>query len=344
MQNASFKVGVIGCGFGRHHIQTLAEGVPHLTLAAVCDVDDNRLADQRKNPALRDKPIRFTSDYKDILNDPEIGIVSLALPHHLHEKFAVEAAAAGKHIMLDKPIARTLEEADRIIAAVERNHIILMVAFNFRFAPDYMRIREALQGGAIGRVLLAVTRHYQRFCPPAGSNWRNSASVGGGCVLGSGVHNLDMLRYCMGDPEEVFAYGVGDPQRLDAEAAATIVFKYASGAIGTFLCNWVKSSPSGSPDPASAFGEWEFFGENGELRQHLDGRLMTAKLGEEPAPLDIVDQTSPFRRMWEHLVDCIVNGKLPMTNCYEARASQELVLNVYESMRTGKPVRIRKDG
>lgn len=333
------NVGVIGCGFGRIHINTLSKGVGSLCLKSVCDADMNRLEGIRTNPDVQGKDILFTTDYKQIFNDPEIDVVSLALPHHLHERFAVEAAEAGKHIMIDKPIARTLEEADRIIDACEKAGVQLVVAFNFRYSPFYRKLRDILNSGAVGKVLLGVTRHYQRFYYPGGSNWRKSASVGGGAVMGSGVHNLDMLRFCMGEPEEVFAYGVGDAKRLDAEAAATIVFKYADGAIVNFLCNWCKSSGHKVADPATVFGEWEFFCENGELRRHLDGKFRLARLDQEPEEVEFGSENA-FEVLWRHFEHCLRTGELALTNGRDARKSLALVLKVYESINTGKPVKI----
>jgi len=340
MSQKELSVAVIGCGFGCTHINELAQGHPRLKLAAVCDADETRLTGQRNNPALKGQNILFTQDYHQILNDPKIDIVSLALPHHLHERFAVETANAGKHIMLDKPIARTLEEADQIIAAAEKNQIKLMVAFNYRYSALYSTIQKTLIGGAIGKVLLAVTRHYQRFYYPGGSNWRNSASVGGGCIMGSGVHNLDMLRFCMGEPDEVFAYAVNDAKRLDAEAAATVVYKYANGAIVNFLCNWVKSSSNSTKDPAQVFGQWEFYGENGELRP-IDGQLLINRLDEDPLPVEIPPEPGAFHTLWEHFADCIQFNQTPLTNGLDAKASLQLVLKTYESIKTGKPVKIK---
>lgn len=335
------NVAVIGCGFGRNHIKALANGVDGLRLKTVCDANTARMNAIREDETLKDKlsGVRFTTDCETIFSDPDIDIVSLSLPHHLHEKFAVKAAEAGKHIVLDKPIARTLDEADHIVEAAEKNKVKLLVAFNFRYTPLYTAIQKTLKSGVIGKVLLAVTRHYQRFYYPGDSNWRKSASVGGGCIMGSGVHNIDMLRFCLGDPEEVFAYAVGDAKRLDAEAAATIVYKYAGGTIVNFLCNWVKSSSHQTKTPADVFGEWEFYGEDGELRP-IDGELMLNHLDQNPERIEIPEGDG-ISNLWTHFADCIQNDRTPLTNGRDARASLNLVLKTYESIKTGNPVKIQ---
>ncbi|MGI5868205.1 MAG: Gfo/Idh/MocA family protein [Kiritimatiellia bacterium] len=334
---SSISVGVIGVGFGWCHIQALLQKPGTLRLKYACDVDRARLeATKAKMPA--DCGVIFTTDYMTVFHDPEIDVVALSLPHHLHRRFAIEAAQCGKNIMIDKPIAPTLEDAEAINKAVAAAGVQLAVAFNFRYDPFYASARRMLQEGAIGKVLLAVTRHYQAFNPPAASNWRNAKSVGGGCVMGSGVHNIDMLRFCLGEPDEVFAYTVGDPKRIDAEAAATISFKYACGTIVNFLCNWVKSSSHRTPDPATMFGEWEFYGETGELRSHGDRNFRLTRLGGDPEPVARPGGDAMVN-LWTHFEDCLRTGKTPLTNGEDATKTLALLLKVYESARMNKPVR-----
>ena len=217
------NVAVLGAGFGAAHVGGILSNPERFRLRWLCDLNEaqSRKCMERFEGKVSEG-FRLGGDYRVALEDPEVQAVAVSMPHHIHEKVCVEAAQAGKHIMLDKPIARTLEEADKIIASADANKVTLMVAFNYRFTPFYAKLREMVAEGLIGRPLFAVTRHYQSFNPPPNSNWRSKASTGGGCVIGSGVHNIDFMRWLLGEPEEVFAYGVEDPARLDAEAAASI--------------------------------------------------------------------------------------------------------------------------
>ena len=213
--NAPLAVAVIGGGFGRGHIAGFLADPDRFYLKGFCDRDPAVVEFIQKNYSLPNS-CRICSDYQEILNDPAIDAVAVSLPHYLHETACVQAARMGKHILVDKPIARTLAEADHILEAVEKNNVTLMVAFNMRFWPPYQKMHDMISSDAIGRPIYAMTWHNQNFNPPAGANWRSKNSVGGGCVIGSGVHNIDLMRWFFGEPAEVFAYGTTDPQRLEA--------------------------------------------------------------------------------------------------------------------------------
>ena len=336
----TIQVAVLGVGFGITHVKALAEQPGTLRLKMVCDQNEERLESAKQVLGEKAAGILFTKDYHDILNDPDIDVVDLALPHHLHQRFAEEFAAAGKHIMLDKPLARTEEEGKAIIEAARKNDVQLMVAFNFRFAPMYQAIQKRISDGVIGQVLLGLTRHNQRFFYPGGSNWRNSASIGGGAIIGSGVHNIDFMRFCLGDPAEVYACGVNDAKRLDAEAGAAVVFRYANGTVVNFFCNWCKSSRN--IDASGVFGEWEFFGETGELRKVIDKGLCISRLDDSVEEVEYdKDATilTTFTNLWRHFEECLRTGKTPLTSGEEALKTQHLIAIVYESMKTGKPIR-----
>lgn len=144
------------------------------------------------------------------------------------------------------------------------------------------------------------------------------------------------MRFCLGDPQEVYACGVNDSQRLDAEAGAAVIFRYASGTIVNFFCNWCKSSRAKSAP--QVLGEWEFYGRNGELRRLLEGELCISRLDDSVETLPIAEG-SAFLNLWMHFEDCLRNGKTPLTNVEDALRTQRLIAVTYESMRTGKPVR-----
>ena len=338
MDKPAINVAVVGCGFGKMHIRTLATGVGSFVLKKICDRDPERLKLASELPETQGKKIEYTADFDSVLADPDIDAVSLALPHHLHKDFAVAAARAGKHIMLDKPLARTVEEGEAIVRAAEAARVQLMVAFNFRYTPLYRTMHDTIASGALGPVILAATRHYQRFFYPGGSNWRNGASVGGGAIMGSGVHNVDMLRYCLGEPREVYAAGVNDPQRLDAEAGASVVFRYRDNCLVDFFCNWCLSSED-RVHAASKFGEWEFYGRDGELRLHLDGQLKISRLDHSVEVVE-VPAGNPFVHLWAHFEACLRSGEAPLTSGADALWTQKLIAAIYRSMESGRPVEV----
>ena len=333
---STINIAVIGAGFGRHHINGIINQPDRFRLGMVCDQNAERITDAFETLKLaRPATCRIGRDYQEALNDPDIQAVVVSLPHHLHEVVCVKAAQAHKHILVDKPIARTLAEADHIIQAAEQNHVTLMVAFNLRFEPTFRKLHDVVSSGEIGQPLYAMTRHYQCFNAPADSNWHSKTSVGGGCVMGSGVHNLDLMRWFFGEPEEVFAYGTHDPQRLEAEAAAAISFRYTSGLVVNFCCNWVCSGAVPSP----CFDDWEVFGSAGDIVNRLNtGFRIGHDFGKQSAEVTC-DNVTPYENLWEHFATAMTTGSLPLTHGRDARATLALVLNVYESMKTGRPVK-----
>lgn len=321
---------VIGAGFGRFHIHGLLAEPQRFTLKAVCDANVAAMQAVCNEMSLP-KGCTTTTDYTTILNDPSIDAVFLSLPHHLHEGVAVEAARAGKHIMLDKPIARTLDEADRIIDAAHANNVTLMIAHQMRFYPPFRKLHAMITHKSLGRTIYAETRHYQNFNPSATSNWRRKASVGGGCVIGSGVHNIDMMRWFFGEPSEVFAMGVNDVARLDAEAAASIAFRFASGLVVNFTCNWAGHGALNGYE----WGEWLVSCERGDISMR-NGLTIGRNYGETVESVDGSDMA--YESLWTHFANCIGDRTEPLISGSDARRTLALVLKVHESMASRKPV------
>ena len=326
------NMAVIGVGFGQFHIRGILNDPARFHLSMICDQDVERINKEMLNRLKIPSTCRIVSDYHATLSDSAIHAVVVSLPHHLHEQACVEAARAGKHIIVDKPIARTLAEADHIIQEAAKNKVTLMVAYNQRFSPMYQKIRELVSSGAIGQPVYAITRHNQNFNPPAGANWRSKTSVGGGCVMGSGVHNLDLMRWFFGEPQEVFAYGTRDPQRLEAEVAASISFRYRSGLVVNFSCNW------GAHGALNGFewGEWAVFGARGDIAMRNETLQVGREFGKTTE--SITPDASACETLWVHFANSISNGTKPLTNGLDARASLSLVLKIYESMEKGCPV------
>lgn len=327
---SKLNMAVIGGGFGSYHLNGILSDPDRFELKIFCDANP-AVVEQRHQqfPGITST----CTNYRDILDNPAIDAVVVSLPHHLHEKVCIEAAQSGKHIIVDKPIARTLEEADNIIRTAKENEVMLMVAMNFRFDPGYSTIRNLLTSGAIGKPVRALTRHIQNFNNPIGANWRSKKSVGGGCVIGSGIHNIDLMRWFFGEPFEVFAYGASEPQRLEAEAAATIMYRYENGLIVNFDCNWCSHGAMNSYE----WGEWDISGTSGDVAFKSCKLLLGRDFGRSMEKVEI--DPGKFPSLWAHFHNCVINGTQPLISGEEGRASLALVLKAYESMQTGKPIK-----
>jgi UDP-N-acetyl-2-amino-2-deoxyglucuronate dehydrogenase len=220
-------VGVIGAGFvGRVHIEAL---LSHLAVGAVsvADADAGALRAATAGIPLR----RVEADYRTLVDDASVDIIDICLPHDLHYPVALEAFAAGKHVITDKPISNTLAEADAMIAAAAASGRRFYVALNQRFLPVHQRVRELLDEGVIGAPTLATLTiagsELQRMRIP--SHWKGtSGRAGGGALADSGTHIVDLVHSWFGPPRAVtcvLARHVVDAVNK-ADDTATLVMEY----------------------------------------------------------------------------------------------------------------------
>ena len=228
--NASLNLGVIGVGrIGRLHAEHLAYRIPNARLLMVADVGEEaarRCADACGVP-------RAVQDYRALLDDPAIEAVAICSATPTHAPIIAEAAAAGKHIFCEKPIALDLETTDAALAAVERAGVKLQVGFNRRFDANYRRVRQAVERREIGRPELLHIISRDPAPPPL-----DYITASGGLFLDMTIHDFDMARFLLGsEVEEVYATAavmtdpaIGAAGDLDT---AVVLLTFAGGAIGT---------------------------------------------------------------------------------------------------------------
>jgi predicted dehydrogenase len=321
---APLAIGILGTGGIAHaHAHGMLARHDLFRLAAASDAHAESLARfaDRYGIAAR------ASDYRRVIDDPAIDAVVVALPHHLHEEACVAAFAAGKHVLVEKPIARTLAEADRIIAAARRAGRCLMVAHNQRYDGRHRRVRRLLDEGALGDVLMARADHYQDF-RPSSPWWRSRELVGGGCVIGSGIHRLDLLRWFLGEPEEVAAQLVFDPARLEGEVACVASLRFAGGRVAEFVCNWAMNRCGGE--------DLGVYGSAGSVSVTSHGE---SELIVPPDHQRRVLEPEHGESMHEHFHRCATTGAVPLTSGQDGRATLALVLDVVRAGETRSLVR-----
>ena len=244
MNKGKIQVGMIGMGSiaRNRHVAALRAHADQVAIRAICDADPAAVERSRADVPEADA----YTDSRALLADPAIDAVLLALPNHLHLEGCRQAAAAGKHILLEKPIARTPAEADEVIAAARQAGVMLMIAHSDRYSPVFRETKRLLDQGALGEVIALHVDHYSNYVNPSGG-WRRARElIGGGCVMDTGIHQLDLLSWYLGPPVEVFAYSATDPARLESEVVCAAVFKFGSGAIAEFFCNWGGSVAAGA--------------------------------------------------------------------------------------------------
>lgn len=223
------SIGVIGAGrIGKVHAATLVQNVPQAKVLAIADIDfagASELAQKFGIP-------KVSTNYKDIINDPEIEAVVICSPTDTHAQYIIEAAQAGKHIFCEKPVDLTLAAIQKALEAVEKAGVKLMVGFNRRFDPNFMKIHEMVKEGKIGQPHILKITSPDPAPPPA-----EYSAVSGGMFLDMTIHDFDMARYIVGsEVTEVFtkATVLVDPEigKAGDVDTAIITLSFANGAIG----------------------------------------------------------------------------------------------------------------
>jgi predicted dehydrogenase len=308
------------------HVGGLLAAEGPLRVTAVCDLDRSR-AEQR---AAQLKAQNVFVQFEDLLARSDVDAVLLCLPHLEHAPATIAAAEAGKHILVEKPIATTRADADAMIAAAENAGVTLMVGHNQRFFPEYRRIRELLDDGAIGSVESARADHNQDFRPPEGHWIRNREQAGGGAFIGYGVHRIDLLRWYVGEVTDIAHFQRFQQERFGGESASMSILKFDSGAIGEISINWVVNNPPWM-DMLYLYGDKGSIHNVGGL--HLSSNKEQARTVEVPPG-------NPFALQLQHFADCVLNKKQPLTSGPDARRTLEVCLAGYESAEAGRIVHL----
>jgi predicted dehydrogenase len=332
--NRPVRVGLVGTGIGELHAAGIAKMPALAQLAALCSLDVNAQSIGKQFGAGY-----VTRRYEDCLNDSSIDVIDLCVPHNLHLPMAVAAAQAGKHILIEKPLARTLAEADQIIAAAHKADVQLMTGHNQRYYAHHAKAKELLEAGAIGKpymIVVSVHVHgqidgFRRFLEDSG----------GGTLIDSGVHRFDLIRWLMGEVETLYAQtGRFLQMQMEGEDCAVVSMRFRSGAIGSFSCSWSVKGPR----PEETL---QIFGPLGAILTEDHTRSLRLSSEKPPAGLEDVrefvfqvDQAESIRRCMEDYLISLQCGKESPITGEDGRASLELSMASYESARTGSPIHL----
>ncbi|MBT6144944.1 MAG: Gfo/Idh/MocA family oxidoreductase [Gemmatimonadetes bacterium] len=333
------RAGIIGCGgiAERRHAPVLStlEGV---TLAALVDPSTERLAqlgDQYQVPA----EDRYT-DVEKMLNHAKLDLVHICTPHDLHVTQAEAALQAGAHVLLEKPISTTLEEADRIMAAADRAGKKVAISHNQLLSAGHRAVRSVVEAGDLGDIFfLRLEGFSAQHVSGRGVNqdWRTQAGAGGGGpLIDNGYHQVYKAIDLAGPPRRVFARIGRHASDIEVEDTAVVLIEHEGGATTSLQVGWCAA--------AGSIRSEEIFGSQGQLR--IGGEVPASKWLNERARWDEV-VTEPegrdelgFPPLVRAFLDSILS-EAPVPEMMTAAASRTtlaVVLAAYESGRTGQPV------
>ncbi len=270
--------------------------------------------------------------YESAVADPRVEAVYICTPHHLHLDHARLAADSGKHILLEKPLARTVDEARAIVDVAADGGATLMVAENYRFMPPVQAAKEVVDRGDLGTLRLVQLQEDFPFEPV---EWRNDAELnGGGVMIDGGIHKASLLAYLAGDPSEVYAAEVPSAQPgLAAEDGVVAMLRYASGLVGVINHTW-------SAGPHNARPWVSISGSTASIAFELGGDWIDTIDGTGRTRKALAGDRGGLAGMVREFRSSIREGRSPSMTGEEGTRDVALVQACYESMRTGSISRL----
>lgn len=334
------RFAVVGCGMiARFHAAAIAE-IPGASLVGAYDQHrPGAEAFAADHPGLR-----LFSTLEELLAAPEVDAVCVCTPSGLHTAQAVAAMEAGKHLVVEKPMSLSLADADRLIATAEKTGVKVCVISQFRFSDAVQEIRRAVECGALGKIVSGSLsmKYYRSEEYYASGVWRGTWDMdGGGALMNQGIHGIDVYRYLMGPVRRLTAFAKTQTRPIEVEDSAVAVVEFTSGAVGT-----IEGSTTcypGYPRRIELCGDAGsvVLEEDAILRWDLpiDCRLLVGERAQNVAASDpkAINVRGHVKQI-ANLVDAVLYGAPLMADAASGRPPLEIILGIYESAKSGKPV------
>lgn len=343
---------LIGCGrIATNHIKAAVNN--GLNIVAVCDVKEEAMENLLAKHGLeKDASIKRYTDYKQMLAENEITLASIATESGIHAEIALYCIDRGVNVIIEKPMAMSIDDAEEIIRRSQEKNVKVSACHQNRFNVAVQQMRQALEAGRFGKlshgsihVRWNRNQDYYTQAP-----WRGTWAQDGGCLMNQCIHGIDLLRWMMGDEvEEV--YGVTQQQfhdYLECEDIGMAVVKFKNGAVGTI-------EGTTNVYPKNLEETLYLFGENGTVKvggtstnnidvwnfaDESDADLKNKGLKEETSNVYGNGHTSLFA----DVMDAIEHDRKPYVDAVAGRNALEMILAIYQSAATGKPVKLPLKG
>jgi UDP-N-acetyl-2-amino-2-deoxyglucuronate dehydrogenase len=339
------RFALVGCGrIAKRHAELLGSGqIAHAQLAAVCDVV------RAKAQGVGERfSIPYFEDMHAMMQAVRPDVVVVLTESGRHAEHVLDLARYGRDIVVEKPMALTLDDADAMIRACDGAGVRLFVVKQNRFNVPVVKLREALEKGRFGRLVLGTVR--VRWCRTQAyydqDPWRGTWALDGGVLSNQASHHVDLLEWMMGDVDSVFARSATALVKIEAEDTAVVVLRFRSGALGIIEAT-TAARPADLEGSISLLGElgsveiggfavneirvWKFVKPDAQ-----DAKVMSDYSVNPPNVYGFGHQA-----YYEHVIDCIRNDKQQLVDGLEGRKSLELISAIYESIETGKEVQLR---
>ncbi len=338
------RFALVGCGrIAKRHADLLSSDIPGATLAAVCDV----LPERAK--AFGEKyGVPHYTDLNEMMRQTEIDVVSVLTPSGSHPQNVIDLAPYGKHIVVEKPMALRLDDADRMIAACDKAGVKLFVVKQNRFNLPVVKLREALNEGRFGKLILGTVR--VRWCRDQSyydqDAWRGTWEHDGGVLTNQASHHVDLLEWMMGDVVSVTAKSLTAMVDIETEDTAVVMLKFANGALGLIEATTAvrPKDLEGSITILGSGGSVEIGGFAVNQLKHWN--FVESRQGDETVHEHYsVNPPNVYgfghKAYYEDVVRAIQTSTAQLVDGLAGRRSLELINAIYESIETGQEVHLR---
>jgi len=340
------RVAVIGCGgISRAHINAhLAE--PRSELVYCVDIDEEKAKEKAEAAECK-----WHTDYEAILD--EVDAVDICTPVHLHAPMAIRAAQAGKHVMTEKIMARNLDEAEEMIQATDEAGVIFMVAFVLRYRREFMIMHEICTSGQLGEIHQAYVQTQMYMHPDHVAEWRKTVEMFPmGALMSHGCHYVDQLIWNVGEIVETsclgnaFTLGEVIPGGDDTEV---MINRHENGAVSAYVESWA------TPYPLTGL-KLDVYGKEGSARveyvrggervvevNNADGRERVWEYDPNKAELmDVFGGAKDMHGQIAHFIECILDGKQPLTHGREGIKPMQVIAAATEAERRGETINVQE--
>ena len=342
------KYALIGCGrIATNHVTAAVNN--NLEIVAVCDVVPEKMeAILEKHNLADDKSIKRYTDYKKMLEENDLELVSIATESGKHAAIALDAIDAGVNVIIEKPMAMNMADAEEIIKRAAEKHVKVSACHQNRFNVAIQEVRKAIEGNRFGKLSHASinvrwnrNKGYYDQAP-----WRGTWEEDGGCLMNQCIHGIDLLRWMMGD-EVVEVYGATRQQfhdYLEAEDVGVAVVKFKNGAIGT-IEGTTNVYPQNLEETLYLFGENGTVKIGGKSTNTIDVWDFKDETAEDQKNKGLEEETSNVygnghTSLFADVIEAIKEDRAPYVDGVAGRNAREMVLAIYKSQKEGAPVRL----
>ena len=344
------KFAILGCGrISYKHVQGLYENREEAVLVSTCDVVEDRAIAKKEEylESMKDESINVSvyTDYKKMLDNEDIDVVTIATESGYHAEIAIYAMNKGKSVIVEKPMALSIKDADNMIEAANKNNVKLCISHQNRFNKPIQKLRKSIEDNKFGKLMNGTARilwnrneGYYKQAP-----WRGTWDQDGGTLMNQCIHNIDLLQWMMGGEIDK-AYAECDTflRNIEAEDFGAIIIRFKNGAIGIVegsACVY----PKNLEETLSIFGSegtvvigglavnelktWRFDNEDEDkIKEELQVEIDNV-YGDGHTPL------------FKDVIDSINNNREPLISGIEGKKAMSIILAAYQSRKTGMPVK-----